>query len=160
MLHDLQCRGLFVARKSQVHSLSEDMAKEKFWGQDDAEITKLWLEDLKNIGYREPQRVDIYKIYSQLPKEYQMAVQESKHSTDLHLTSTELQLRWAITINNRRISVSFLAIVSSIVLSIVLGNRIGSRSCTEDSDNNHPTSSFVYIQSRSTIYPTECKQKS
>ena len=60
----------------------------------------------------------------------------------------------------RRISVSFLAIVSSIVLSIVLGNRIRSRSCTEDSDNNHPISSFVYIQSGRQQIGTECKQKS
>ena len=37
--------------------LSFDMAKEGFWGKEDAENTHIWLEDLLSIGYRQPKRV-------------------------------------------------------------------------------------------------------
>lgn len=42
-----------------VYRLSFDMAGERFWEQGDAELTKLWLEDLIRIGYNEPKRKPI-----------------------------------------------------------------------------------------------------
>ena len=42
-----------------VELLSADMATEGFWGQADADVTQLWLEDLRNIGYSPPVRVNV-----------------------------------------------------------------------------------------------------
>lgn len=47
-----------------VFKLSSDMADKNFWKHDDALMTKLWLDDLKSIGYVEPQRVGLNMNFS------------------------------------------------------------------------------------------------
>ncbi|GFO05614.1 conserved uncharacterized protein [Plakobranchus ocellatus] len=43
---------------SCVELLSFDMAKAEFWGMEDARNTRLWLQDLLDVGYPEPTRIN------------------------------------------------------------------------------------------------------
>ncbi|GFR73884.1 conserved uncharacterized protein [Elysia marginata] len=42
-----------------VYLLSFEMAEQNFWKAGDIEVTKLWLEDLVRVGYRQPKRVHV-----------------------------------------------------------------------------------------------------
>ncbi|XP_059158102.1 uncharacterized protein LOC131942311 [Physella acuta] len=48
-----------------VLKLSSDMADHNFWKTDDVLMTKLWLDDLKSVGYIEPERVGFNLNFSE-----------------------------------------------------------------------------------------------
>ena len=60
-----------------VRQLSQDMSIEGFWGRDDAVTVSVWLEDLTDLGYSEPQRVDISSLQEELSLEKRKDVQRT-----------------------------------------------------------------------------------
>ena len=52
-----------------VEKLSRDLAKNRFWGSDDVELTRLYINDLKHMGYPEPQRVYVTNMRNGLTPE-------------------------------------------------------------------------------------------
>ena len=68
-----------------VKTLSADMATEGFWGEEDATVTSLWIEDLLNLGYEEPIRTTVSfepKVLTALKKKYDFSGY-SQSNTDL-----------------------------------------------------------------------------
>ncbi|XP_048258260.1 probable glycosyltransferase STELLO1 isoform X1 [Haliotis rufescens] len=74
-----------------VTKLSIDMAHENFWKAADADLTSLWIKDLKALGYKEPERIP----FGLLQNGVQVTI-DSKLPNQRRLTNQQVSLTfWA-----------------------------------------------------------------
>ena len=87
-----------------VYMLSVGMAEQKFWKAGDIKVTRLWLEDLVRVGYREPERsrlsIKDTRTIKHRGKVSHIIERQSKENKQHKSGKSELEIRRLLTLKN------------------------------------------------------------